>query len=294
VGVAGATRTLTAASTATTLTETLTLNYVMAPASCTGMSSGSPTVTTSAGTIAFSSANLGPGAATACTVTNDVAAPQVTLTNNSSVPNVDSAGDSVTYTLTVSNAGNVPLTSLTVTDTAGSVVCPTSSNTTIASLAVGASEACTISYAATQSDFDTNGGGDGDIDNAGTASTTYNSSPVTANGSVAVTLVITPQLTLLKTASTAGPVAKNNVITYTYKVTNSGNVTMTNIHIGDVHNGTGTAPVPGSESLFTDAGTTGDSTDTTSNGTWDTLAPGDVVTFTGNYTVTQADIDYRQ
>jgi len=40
-----------------------------------------------------------------------------------------------------------------------------------------------------------------------------------------------------------------------------------------------------------DAGTAGDSTDAAMNGSWDVLAPGDVITFTGTYTVTQADVD---
>ena len=47
--------------------------------------------------------------------------------------------------------------------------------------------------------------------------------------------------------------------------------------------------MPGGETLLTDAGTTGDSIDAAVNGSWDVLAPGDVVTFTGTYTVTVAD-----
>ena len=64
---------------------------------------------------------------------------------------------------------------------------------------------------------------------------------------------------------------------------------------GDIiQDGTNTrcrAPTPGNETLLTDAGTQGDSTDATVDGTWDVLAPGDIVTFTGTYTITQTDVD---
>jgi len=43
--------------------------------------------------------------------------------------------------------------------------------------------------------------------------------------------------------------------------------------------------------LLTDNGTAGDSTDAADDGSWDVLAPGDVITFTGTYVVTQADVD---
>jgi large repetitive protein len=50
--------------------------------------------------------------------------------------------------------------------------------------------------------------------------------------------------------------------------------------------------VPGSEALSSDVAPLGDSTDVTSNNnSWSTLAPGDTVTFTASYTVSQADID---
>jgi hypothetical protein len=84
------------------------------------------------------------------------------------------------------------------------------------------------------------------------------------------------------------------VIGYTYRVTNSGNVTMTNVTINDAHIGYGTLPVPGNEAIFTDAAPFGNSVDAATNGSWDTLAPGDVIEFTSTYTVVQADIDNLQ
>jgi len=79
--------------------------------------------------------------------------------------------------------------------------------------------------------------------------------------------------------------------TYTYTITNDGNRNIQDVSINDTHNGSDPAPVPGSEALLTDAAPAGDSTDATADGSWDILAPGDAITFTGTYIVTQADVD---
>lgn len=230
------------------------------------------------------------------TATSTTAAPVPGLSINktSSLGTVSAAGTVVTYSIKVNNTGNTLLAPVTVADPLGTVVCPVSGNATIASLAAGTNQTCTLSYTVPQSVFNTNGGGDGDIDNTATASATYNSNPVSANGSAAVLLSITPGLSITKTPSTAGPVNAGNIIGYTYRVTNTGNVTMNNVSVNDVHNGLGTPPVPGSESLFNDVAPLADSTDAGVNGTWTSLAPGDTVQFTSSYTVVQADIDFRQ
>ena len=92
-----------------------------------------------------------------------------------------------------------------------------------------------------------------------------------------------------KVASSAGPFTTGDVITYTYTITNDGDTIIRGIAINDTHNGSDPAPVPGNETLLTDNGTAGDSTDAAVDGSWDILAPGDVVTFTGTYTVTAID-----
>ncbi len=110
--------------------------------------------------------------------------------------------------------------------------------------------------------------------------------------------LLVPGLTLLKTANTPGPVAVGNTITYTFRVTNSGNTTITSVVINEPpanFNGYGTLPVPGTESLLTDTLPAGDSnTGTPNDGTWATLGPGDIITFTATYTVVQGDIDFLQ
>ena len=98
-----------------------------------------------------------------------------------------------------------------------------------------------------------------------------------------------PSLSIDKVASSTGPFTVGDVITYTYTVTNDGNQTIRDVVINDTHNGSDPAPMPSNETLFTDGGTAGDSTDSTIDGSWDVLAPGDTITFTGSYTVTLID-----
>jgi uncharacterized repeat protein (TIGR01451 family) len=106
---------------------------------------------------------------------------------------------------------------------------------------------------------------------------------------------VSPSLSITKTSDKAGPVVVGDTITYTYVVSNVGNVGVGNLNVNDVHNGLGVAPVPGSETLFSDSIPIGDSTDAAANnGVWTTIMPGDSVKFLSTYLVTQSDIDYRQ
>ncbi len=101
-----------------------------------------------------------------------------------------------------------------------------------------------------------------------------------------------PDIVVTKTADVTSNVGVGDTITYTYTVENTGNVTLTAVSLSDAHEGTGTGPTPtlGGAPL-TDNGTAGDSTDDAADNTWDTLAPGDLITWTGTYVVTQADLN---
>lgn len=104
-----------------------------------------------------------------------------------------------------------------------------------------------------------------------------------------VTLNAVPTMTIGKVADDDTLRAVGNIITYTYTVTNTGNVTINNVSITDTHNGSGPAPTPQNETIATDVLPNGDSTDVTTDN-----GPGDSVRFTGTYTVTQNDVDTLQ
>ena len=223
------------------------------------------------------------------------------------VSSVDYYDDDIVYTVRVTNNGNVTATSITVSDTLVTLVCPTSGNATIASLAPGAFEECTATYSTVQPDYDLRGANDGssadlEIDNTASASGTQNGGPVFASDDHAVDITINPSLSIVKTAvldDTNGTVANfaeaTETITYSFAVTNNGNVTMTDVSINDTHNGTNGAINPSNEGLTNDVAPSSDSDDPSGfNGSWDTLAPGDTITFTATYTVNQTDVDTLQ
>jgi uncharacterized repeat protein (TIGR01451 family) len=135
------------------------------------------------------------------------------------------------------------------------------------------------------------------IDNTATAAGVYNGNPVvsnTATVSVDVSSAL-PGLEVTKVATPNSNVPAGTLVTYTYTVRNAGNQTLTNVSLNDVHSGSGPAPIPGNEVLTTDAGVANDSTDGAANdGVWSMLAPGDVITLTSTYIVTQSDVDTQQ
>lgn len=99
---------------------------------------------------------------------------------------------------------------------------------------------------------------------------------------------------MVKTADIDTNVPAGVTVTYTYVVTNNGNQVISNISLVDSHNGSGPTPSPDNETLTADSGSPGDSVDSGINGVWDTLGPGDQVTFTASYVVTQNDVDTLQ
>jgi uncharacterized repeat protein (TIGR01451 family) len=282
------------------VTETVAPGYFITGATCidangaaTGNSGAIGTLTGT--TLTIPGAAIVHGADFLCTFTNTLAEPELTVAKSASVASVDAAGDAITYTIEVSNTGNVTVSAITVSDPLGSVTCTTSGNATITSLAPGGAETCSLTYTVTQAQLDSNGGGDNDIDNTATASGTYDSTAVVGQGAASVTLVALPALQVTKTADDTTAVTAGQTVTYTYVVSNTGNQTISGISLGDAHNGSGASPVPGNETLSTDSGTIGDSTDVTADdGIWSALAPGDAVTFTATYTITQTDVDTRQ
>jgi large repetitive protein len=218
-------------------------------------------------------------------------APAFTLDKNPVTTTFSVSGDVLTYSYTVTNSGNITLTAQPVVtdDKIGSFNCGTIPS---GGLLPGNSITCTATYPVTQADVDA--GTVVNIANVASTQVPLPSVPGPAQDTATVTGARTPGMTVAKAPSLAGPVVLGNVITYTYTVQNTGNVTLTAVTPGDLHTsaaGTVALAVAG-DALDTDAGPiTGDTTDAGPNGVWDTLGPDDSVTFTSTYTVTQADID---
>jgi len=158
-------------------------------------------------------------------------------------------GDVITYSYVVENTGNVGITGISVTDVhsgTGTLSAITPSNIT---LAPGGTQIFKATYTVTQADIDAAT----DLTNTATADGTPAGgtlTPVTDDETVTVEAA-DPMLSLVKSASDTTDVAEGDVITYSYVVENTGNVTMTAVSISDAHSGTGTlsAPTPASVDL---------------------------------------------
>jgi uncharacterized repeat protein (TIGR01451 family) len=84
----------------------------------------------------------------------------------------DSAGDVINYAITVENTGNVTLTGVTVTDPfadAGSITLVADAASADGELDVGETWSFTAAHTVTQAEIDSNGGGDGQLENTATA-----------------------------------------------------------------------------------------------------------------------------
>ncbi|MEZ4830966.1 MAG: hypothetical protein R2873_03005 [Caldilineaceae bacterium] len=182
----------------------------------------------------------------------------------------DAAGDVINYTIVVTNTGNTSLTGVTVSDPLiATLAGPVESLNSDGVLEVGETWTYTGSYTVTQADIDNNGGGDGDIDNTATVSS--NEAP-NRSDSEAVDLQQNPAYTIVKTTDVTVVNAAGDIINYTIVVANTGNTSLTGVTVSDPLIATLAGPV---ESLNPDG----------------VLEVGETWTYTGSYTVTQADID---
>ena len=186
--------------------------------------------------------------------------PAIQVAKSSSPDTFGAAGETITYSYAVTNTGNVTLHRITLTDSRlGPVTCPDPA------LAPAASMTCTASYTTTQADVDR-----GDIENAAVVTGHPPvGPPVTDADAVAVPAVHLPRIDLVKSAFPVQYGAAGEQITYSYTVTNSGNVTLHNIALTDDRLG----PVACLAA---------------------TLAPGQSTTCLGYYLTTQADVDAGQ
>ena len=228
--VAGATRTLAASSTPTTITETIPTGYGLTAASCTGIGSGTAAPNLLTGALALDAAATAPGNAVNCTFTNGKAS--YTVSKSASAAAVSAPGP-VTYTISVVNTGLADMTSPAISDTltlGGSPRTLSSGPTLISGdnaptgvLNVGETWTYTASYSVAQADIDAGG----TLSNTATFST-LQTVPVTSTPAT-TTLTQTPKLTIDKQVdpTTLSFSAVGNTIKYNFVVLNSGNTTIT-------------------------------------------------------------------
>ena len=196
----------------------------------------------------------------------------------------DEAGDVINYAITVANTGDVTLTGVMVTDPfadAGSIV--RNALDVVGDednlLEVGEIWGYTAAHTVTQAEIDSNGGGDGLLENTATADSNE-TGPDTDDASVPIDQ--NPAIDLVKT--NGGVVDEDgngddagDTIVYDYSVENTGNVTLFNVTLSDDQLGTITL--------------TSGLTDEDVDGDVDDLAVGATATGEATATLTQAQID---
>jgi len=201
-----------------------------------------------------------------------IPAPGITVVKSADRTSFDTAGQVIAYSFLVTNSGNVTLTGVEIDETvftgAGTpspIACP---GTT---LLPGEAMTCTASYTVSTADLDAGG-----VSNTATATGTPPSGepPVSPPSTVDVPASPLPSLTVVKTAepSDAEDFAVGQVVTYSFVVTNTGNVTLTGVTVD--------------EAAFTGSGTMSAVDCPTT-----TLAPAATMTCTAAYTLTQDDVD---
>ena len=211
------------------------------------------------------------------TVTSPIdPAPALTLVKTAVAPDPVTVGDEITYTLAVTNSGNVTLTDVTVTDPLvglSAIDCGGDGDNVIASFAPGGPITCTATYTVTQADVDA-----GSVSNTATATGTPppGSPPLTPpTDTVDVPIDRTPALSIVKSSDVVEPepLVAGDVVTFEFSVTNTGNTTLTNVTVTDVLDGLSAISCAGGTNVIA------------------TMDPGDNVECTATYTVTQDDVD---
>jgi uncharacterized repeat protein (TIGR01451 family) len=196
---------------------------------------------------------------TSPTVTPLVVAPHMSVTKTadlSALENPTRVDNVLTYTITVLNDGNQTLNTVTLADTlldaTGAALTLTTGPTltsgdvgTVGALEVGEAWNYTATYQITQSDIDAGG-----VSNSATAKskspqgvdqTALSDDPTTAapQDATATVFIAAPAITLLKHIAKVnddnvdGMVSAGDSVDYSFDVSNTGNVTLKNVHLED-------------------------------------------------------------
>jgi hypothetical protein len=184
-------------------------------------------------------------------------APSLSLQKSALPTTYSTVGTVISYSYLITNTGNVTIQGpITVTDDKATVTCPSGD------LASGATMTCTATYTITQSDLD-----NGSVTNTATACGVYKRDTICTNQDQAtVTAEANPSISLTKSANPTTYILVGDVITYSYVITNTGNVTLSGPFTITDDKATVTCPSGG-------------------------LVPGGTLSCTATYSITQTDID---
>jgi hypothetical protein len=239
------------------------------------------------------SANATPGSTIVVDpIGNHLPVPDVHLEKDATVPggSADSAGEVISYTLAVSNPGEVALTGIVITDPyadAGSIQAVLSGGFNVGDtdqdnqLDLTETWSYTATHTVTQAEIDSNGGGNGELENTATVNTDQG---VSDDDDASVPIDQNPSLAIDKNASVDGDCADTvgELVNYTIDVTNNGNVSLENVVVTDDLADLGSiAAVDLDADGFNDG-------DTDADGQLDV---GETWNYTAYHTVTQDDID---
>ena len=184
----------------------------------------------------------------------------ITKTLDGKAPTAVDTNTTLAFTVVATNTGTRTLTNVDVMDNQAALACTPA--TPVASLAPGASITCTATSMITQADIDA-----GTFTNTASATSAL-TEPVSADATVKLPAAPSLSATKVVTGETTSYVL-GTVATFDVTITNSGNVTLTDVALVDASAtiGTCTLPLPA------------------------TLAPADSTTCHVTHTVTQADVD---
>ncbi len=184
------------------------------------------------------------------------AEPELLISKTAVPQTYSSVGDEITYTFTVTNNGNVTLTDVVVTDPLFDLEFGP-----IDELEPGDEYTFTYIYTITQDDMDA-----GSVVNTATATGFLGEEELIADDTETITADQQPAIALSKSADPQTYSSEGDEITYTFTVTNNGNVTLTDLVVND----------PLFDLEF---------------GPIEELEPGEELTFTYIYSITQEDVD---
>ena len=207
-----------------TSTEAVTPDWVLDSIVCDDGQSQNP----SSGSLVDRKATfkLDPGETVKCTFTNLLA--KLTVVKTASPQFYTKAGEVITYTVTATNTGAATLTNVGVTDvlTPSNLPVPMTCNPVLpATLAPGAAVVCTGTYTITQSDIENANS----VSNSACATSAQTSKPVCDDETVRESKIAIVKTSDFQTYGRAG-----DVITYSVKVTNIGDVPLTELVVTDV------------------------------------------------------------